>query len=117
MSKETKSLSTVKTIFSIDIIQSFKEIDYDVLINHIKSTGKPAADEKYDTKFEDTYFDQHDLMDEIIDHARDCVKEQLNVSTAVSGQPWVHIHEKNMSTNTHTHGSSNISVVYYLATP
>ena len=95
-----KQLNTIRTIFSIDILQSFKKVDYEALINHIETTGESITTEKYDTRYEDTKLGEHPIIDELIDHARKCVKEALDTNSEIVGEPWAHIHKKNMSTNT-----------------
>jgi len=70
----------------------------------------------YSSRYEDTYCPPHPVVDEVINKITIDFKQATGRNIVCSGY-WGHIHEKNMSTNTHDHGTEFFSAVFYISVP
>ena len=67
-------------------------------------------------RYEDSFCPADPLIDEIIDEIQTNF-EKVTGEKIYNTSYWGHIHEKNMSTNTHNHKGSYVSAVVYAQTP
>jgi uncharacterized protein (TIGR02466 family) len=100
------------TIVKVDIMKGKSFADLNTLKDILlKESDNRLSEDSYDTRYEDTYCPAHPIVDEIINEMI------LDFKEATNEEYWGHIHEKNMSTNTHNHGDSYVSSVIYLSVP
>jgi uncharacterized protein (TIGR02466 family) len=105
------------TIVKIDVLKGKSFVDLNTLKEIIlKESDNKLSNQPYCTRYEDTYCPPHPIIDDIID-------EMIIDFKAATGEDikcdeyWGHIHEKNMSTNTHDHGNAYVSSVLYISSP
>ena len=101
----------------IQIIKGKVSADMDKLSkllwdNYDKKLSKTVSSIRY----EDSYCPSDPIVDEIIDEMQDNFLE-ITGERICNTSYWGHIHEKNMSTNTHNHKGSYVSAVVYAQTP
>ena len=105
------------TIVKVDIMKGKSFADLNTLKDILlKESDNRLSEDSYDTRYEDTYCPAHPIVDEIINEMILDFKEATN-EDIICEEYWGHIHEKNMSTNTHNHGDSYVSSVIYLSVP
>ena len=105
------------TIVKIDVMKGKSFADLNTLKDILlKESDNRLSEDSYDTRYEDTYCPAHPIVDEIINEMILDFKEATN-EDIICEEYWGHIHEKNMSTNTHNHGDSYVSSVIYLSVP
>ena len=74
------------------------------------------SDKVSSIRYEDSFYPPNPLVDEIIDEMKTNF-EEFTGESIYNTSYWGHIHEKNMSTNTHNHKGSYVSAVVYAQTP
>lgn len=105
------------TIVKIDVMKGKSFADLNTLKDILlKESDNRLSEDSYDTRYEDTYCPPHPIIDQIINEMILDFKEVTN-EDIICDEYWGHIHEKNMSTNTHNHGDSYVSSVLYLSVP
>jgi uncharacterized protein (TIGR02466 family) len=105
------------TIVNIEVFKGRSFADLNALKEIIlKESNNKLATQPYCSRYEDTYCPPHSIVDEIIDEMILDFKAVTGEDIKCSGY-WAHIHEKNMSTNTHDHGTEYVSSVLYLSAP
>jgi hypothetical protein len=110
------------TIFSVDILKTEVKLTPEEkasFIQTIEETGKPKDERTYNTDYEDTLFDMCPEFQKVVDAAIKLVEDEVNIPNMKldDWEYWAHIHEKNMSTDTHAHHPDAVSCVYYLNVP
>ena len=107
----------VNTIVSINLIEGRVEADFNKLEkilldnHHNKLSNDPA-----NTRYEDSRCPSSPIVDHIIDQIVDDFYRTIGRRVFVDNY-WGHIHEKNMSTNTHSHPGCFASGVVYISVP
>jgi len=105
------------TIVKVDIMKGKSSADLTILKDIIlKENNNRLSDESHDSRYEDTYCPPHPIIDQIVNEMILDFKEATNEDIKCENY-WGHIHEKNMSTNTHNHGEFYVSSVIYLSVP
>ena len=74
------------------------------------------SDKVSSIRYEDSFCPSDPIVDEIINEIQTNF-EDLTGEKIYNTSYWGHIHEKNMSTNTHNHKGSYVSAVVYAQTP
>ena len=106
-----------ETIVQVDIIKGKIFTDIDSLLEIIlDNSNKKLSHEKLSSRNEDTYCPENEFVDEVIAEMKADFKSATGQDIECIGY-WGHIHEHNMSTNTHNHGNSYVSAVLYLSVP
>lgn len=113
-----------QTIFKLNVLSQHDAVDIDkeALIAHIDKSNELFTEDRDSTRTEDTRIEWNDDLQKILDAAVALMVKEGLVNKGVKfgvpkGEFWAHIHEKNMSTNTHHHGHAPLSVVYWLSVP
>jgi uncharacterized protein (TIGR02466 family) len=105
------------TIVKVDVLKGRSFSDLKTLKEVILSeSNNKLSNQPCCSRYEDTYCPPHPIVDEIIDEMVLDFKAATGEDIKCSGY-WGHIHEKNMSTNTHDHGTEYVSSVLYLSAP
>lgn len=105
------------TIVKVDVIEGEILSDLNDLIKIIlNNRDNKLSNNKLDSRNEDSYCPHIDVIDEIIFQMKTDFYAATNEQIDCVGY-WGHIHEKNMSTNTHNHGTCYVSSVLYLSAP
>ena len=105
------------TIVQVDVLCGKSFADLETLKDIIlKESDNKLAEEDYETRYEDTFCPENEIVDEIINEMITDFKAATDEDIRCTGY-WGHIHEKNMSTNTHNHGTDYVSSVLYLSVP
>ena len=107
----------VHTIFKLDVIEGKSNVNLDELSNLLldnydrKGSLNPA-----DSRYEDSYCPSSPLVDQVAEEVKESFKKYsgLHIDTAAY---WGHIHEQNMSTNSHDHLDADVSSVLYVSVP
>lgn len=71
---------------------------------------------KTSTRYEDSFCPYIEVIDKIADEMSVAYHAAYGENITLTNY-WGHIHDKNMSTNTHAHGNADISAVLYVSTP
>ena len=79
----------------------------------LQNASQKLSSDPNKTQFEDSYCPDSAIIDTIVD---DMQKVYSKGSLSLINK-WGHVHEKNMSTNKHSHGDSDVSAVTYLSAP
>lgn len=113
-----------QTIFKLNVLsqQDAVDIDKEALIAHIDKSNELVNEDRDSTRSEDTKIEWNEDLQKIMDAAVALLVEEGMVTDDLKficppGEFWAHIHEKNMSTNTHHHGHAALSVVYWVSVP
>ena len=106
-----------ETIARVDIIKGKSFADIKTLSDMlIDNSNRKLSDKSTSTRYEDTYCPDNEIVDQIIDEMRADFKSVTGHDIECIGY-WGHIHEYNMSTNTHNHGDAYVSAVLHLSVP
>ena len=104
-------------IAKIDLLKGRVNSDLDslskILLDNYHNRFECEVESTY---FEDSVCPPNDIVDDIIEQ----IKIDFNAATGENISPinyWGHIHEKNMSTNTHNHNTTYVSSVVYVEVP
>ena len=111
-------------IYSIEVIQGYTSANVDRLSQVIlQNASQRLGDNPSHTRFEDSYCPDSAIIDRIVEDMQEVYSEFQSKSSSLSFPKkgrlsligkWGHIHEKNMSTNTHDHKPVDVSAVTYL---
>ena len=106
-------------LVQIDILKgrSFADLKTlkEIILNEYNNNNR-LSHVSYGSRYEDTHCPPHPIVDEIINEMIIDFKAAANEDLECSGY-WAHIHEKNMSTNTHDHQFEFASAALYLSVP
>ena len=110
------------TIFSIEMLKTEVELTPEEkasFIQTIEDTGRPKDERAYNTDYEDTLFDMCPEFQKVVDAAIKLAEDEVGLAGLKldDWEFWAHVHEKNMSTDTHAHHPDAVSCVYYLNVP
>jgi len=105
------------TIVQIDVIEGKTFTDTETLRNIlIDNSNRKLSEEMLSTRYEDTYCPDNEIVNEIIAEMQTDFKAATGCDITCTSY-WGHIHDYNMSTNTHNHGKAYVSAVLYLSVP
>lgn len=105
------------TIVKVDVITGRSFADLDSLTQIILDNEEhKLSTTEASSRYEDTVCPPNEIVDEIIGEMIFDFKEATGEDIKCVGY-WGHIHDKNMSTNTHNHGTEYASAVLYLSVP
>ena len=106
-----------ETIIQVDVIKgkTFTEID-SLLEIVLDNSNRKLSHEILSSRNEDTHCQENEFVDEVIAEMKEDFKSATEQDIECIGY-WGHIHEHNMSTNTHNHGDAYVSAVLYLSVP
>ena len=106
-----------ETIIQVDVIKgkTFTEID-SLLEIVLDNSNRKLSHEILSSRNEDTHCPENEFVDEVIAEMKEDFKSATEQDIECIGY-WGHIHEHNMSTNTHNHGDAYVSAVLYLSVP
>mgnify|MGYP002829236759 CR=1 FL=1 len=114
---DKKVTAEVRTISQVDIIKAKITQDLDSLEKLLLDNySNKWSDYSTDTRNEDSYCPPSPIVDEIIEEMQTDFYAGTQEKIVCSSY-WGHIHEKNMSTNTHNHGDMYVSAVLYVDIP
>ncbi len=105
------------TLAKIDLIKGRSYANLEELSKLLRDNYETKWSEKNtNTRYEDSYCPPSPIVDEIIEEMQTDFYAGTQEKIVCSSY-WGHIHEKNMSTNTHNHGNKYVSAVLYLDIP
>ena len=108
----------MNTLVSIDVMEGKVDGDFNKLTEILlDGYGYKGSSNPLSTKYEDSYCPQRspivdDILGKIVDDFYKFTKNKVVVDEC-----WGHIHEKNMSTQLHSHSGSFASGVVYIRVP
>ena len=105
-------------IYSIEVSQGYTSANVDRLSQVIlQNASQRLGDNPSHTRFEDSYCPDSAIIDRIVEDMQ-VEYQKVNPGGCLSLiNKWGHVHDKNMSTNTHNHRGSDVSAVAYLSVP
>ena len=105
-------------IYSIEVIQGYTSANVDRLSQVIlQNASQRLGDNPSHTRFEDSYCPDSAIIDRIVEDMQ-VEYQKVNPGGCLSLiNKWGHVHDKNMSTNTHNHRDSYVSAVLYTSVP
>jgi len=107
----------VDTIAKIELIKGKSYADMDALAKIlIDNYGNKKNNNVMSTRYEDSVCPPNPIVDKVIEEMKGDF-EAVTREKIINTEYWGHIHEKNMSTNTHNHKHSYVSAVLYAAVP
>lgn len=110
-------MAHVLPCFTIPILVGSLDIDLQELKDHLlKHKDDRIDDNILASKFEDSECPYHPLVEELITSVCDVVRQKTECGPLDCNRIWSHIHEKNMSTEWHTH-ETDLAGVFYVSTP
>ena len=105
------------TITKIDVIEGDVSADIDALNDIVlENVDSKLSEKTYNSRNEDSFCPPNEIVDEIISQMIADFKTATGHDIRCT-QYWGHVHEHNMSTNTHNHGECFASSVLYLSVP
>ena len=105
-----------ETIIQVDVIKGKIFTDIDSLEIVLDNSNRKLSHEILSSRNEDTLCPENEFVDEVIAEMKADFKSATGQDIECMGY-WGHIHEHNMSTNTHNHGNAYVSAVLYLSAP
>ena len=106
-----------ETIIQVDVIKGKIFTDIDSLLEIVlDNSNRKLSYKTLSSRNEDTLCPENEFVDAIIDEMKADFKSATGKDIECIGY-WGHIHEHNMSTNTHNHGNAYVSAVLYLSVP
>ena len=101
-------------IYQLEVIQGYTKANVNRLLEVIlQNASKRLAPHPRTSHFEDSYCPDSAIIDKIVEDMQEVYpKGRLSLDAK-----WGHIHQKNMSTNTHHHTSHPVAGVVYLSVP
>lgn len=106
-----------ETIVQVDVIKGKIFTDIDSLLEIVlDNSNRKLSYKTLSSRNEDTLCPENEFVDAIIDEMKADFKSATGKDIECIGY-WGHIHEHNMSTNTHNHGNAYVSAVLYLSVP
>ena len=110
-------MAQVLSCFTIPILVGSLDIDLQELKDHLLKYKDDRIDDNIlASKFEDSECPYHPLVEELITSVCDVVRQTTGCGPLDCNRVWSHIHEKNMSTEWHTH-QTDLAGVFYVSTP
>ena len=105
-------------IYTISVIKGHTSANVDRLSQVIlQNASKRLSPHPSHTRFEDSYCPDSAIIHTIIKDM-ETEYQKVNPERRLSlDAKWGHVHEKNMSTNRHTHNPADVSAVTYLSVP
>jgi hypothetical protein len=86
----------------------------DLLIENSSNRWSP---DPANTRYEDSHCPESPIIDQIIEDLKIAFKKATGGLEISLIEKWAHIHEKNMSTNTHDHYPAAVSSAFYVSVP
>lgn len=112
-----KSNVEFQTIARIDLIKGKILTDIEPILEIVlDNSNKKLDDRKIVARYEDTYCPKNEFVDKVIDQMIADFKAATG-EDIICNDYWGHIHDQNMSTNTHDHGGFYAAAVLYLSVP
>ena len=107
----------IHTLIKLEIIEGKSNVNLDELSKLLLDnySKRLSLDPKH-TMYEDSYCPPSPLIDEVGKEMIHSFKQHTGLDVCVD-EYWGHIHEKNMSTNTHNHIGTDVSSVLYVSVP
>lgn len=107
----------IHPISQIDILRGRSEIDLGGLVDQILEFKTQRLDPNpINSHYEDTKCPDSPIIDEIVAELKAAFKGVTGMDLVLMDM-WSHIHEKNMSTNQHSHYPADVSGVFYIKVP
>ena len=107
----------IDTLAKIELIKGRSYADMDGLAKIlVDNYHNRKTDRVMSTLYEDSVCPPNPIVDEVIDEMKTDF-EAVTGEKIVNTEYWGHMHEKNMSTNTHNHRDSYVSAVLYASVP
>ena len=100
-------------IYQLEVVCGYTKANVDRLLQVVlQNASKKLTSDPSTSHYEDSYCPDSAIVDRIVSDMQEVYpKGRLSLINK-----WGHIHEKNMSTNTHSHGV-DVSAVTYLSAP
>jgi uncharacterized protein (TIGR02466 family) len=107
----------IHTLVKLEIIEGKSNVNLDELSKLLLDNydTRMTFDQTH-TMYEDSYCPPSPLVDQVAKEMEHSFKEHTGLDIHMS-ECWGHIHEKNMSTNSHTHMGCKASSVLYVSVP
>ena len=106
-----------ETIIQVDVIKGKIFTDIDPILEIIlDNSNRKLSNALLSSRNEDTLCPENEFVDEVIAEMKADFKSATGQDIECVDY-WGHIHEHNMSTNTHNHGNAYVSAVLYLSVP
>ena len=106
-----------ETIIQVDVIKGKIFTDTDPILEIIlDNSNRKLSNALLSSRNEDTLCPENEFVDEVIAEMKADFKSATGQDIECMGY-WGHIHEHNMSTNTHNHGNAYVSAALYLSVP
>ena len=106
-----------ETIIQVDVVKGKIFADIDSILEIIlDNSNRKLSNALLSSRNEDTLCPENEFVDEVIAEMKADFKSATGQDIECIGY-WGHIHEHNMSTNTHNHGNAYVSAVLYLSVP
>ena len=108
-----KGINNTHTIFKVDVVEGETTADVDQLAQLVlQNSHELISSDPSHTESEDCKCPDSPILHKIVDDIQSYTSVKLEVISY-----WGHVHEKNMSTNKHTHRPADLSAVVYLKVP
>ena len=105
------------TISKVDVMKGRLDIELEPLSTFLlENLGNRLNEDPTHTHYEDLECPDSPVIDQIIEQIQDTFKMVTGIETELESK-WVHVHEKNMSTNIHDHTPCDLSAVFYVSVP
>ena len=113
----TNSTSEIVTISKVDVLRGRSLVNIDGLADLLlENVDYRMDDDPCNSMYEDSFCPESTIVDSIIEELENNFYRLTGIRIKEVGR-WSHIHEPNMSTNTHSHHPTDISAVYYVSIP
>ena len=107
----------IERLFSVPLGIGEVDVDNQSLIDYVlQYKDQRLSDINYHSEYEDTYLPPNEITNTIVNKVIQDFYDKGETDLVCTGM-WSHIHEKNMSTNWHTHHKCFSAVVYYVSVP
>lgn len=109
-------------LYSVELLKTEVELTPEEKASFIKTieeTGVAKDERPHNTDYEDTLFKMCPEFEKVVGAAIQLVEDEAGLEDMRldDWEYWAHVHEKNMSTDIHSHHPDGISCVYYLNVP
>ena len=107
----------IDTLAKIQLIKGRSHADMDALAKIlVDNYSNRKTDRVMSTLYEDSVCPPNPIVDEVIEEMK-VDFEAVTGEKIINTEYWGHIHEKNMSTNTHNHNNTYAAGVLYVQVP
>ena len=107
----------VHSISKLEVLKGKSTLNLDGLVDDIlKLKSYRLDDNPVNSHYEDTRCPESPVVQEIVKELAEAFKGVTQLDLILL-DCWSHIHEKNMSTNQHSHYPADVSAVYYVKVP